>query len=117
VYEGVVMAYIGSMDYPDLVAEMADFLLRLNQSRWVICLGAFEDKLVLSVRTRNSEDDAGLFVQALVGGKGRAGGHGFTAGGQIRLIGEDPRQAARQLCQRALEILRITPDAVGQPLI
>jgi nanoRNase/pAp phosphatase (c-di-AMP/oligoRNAs hydrolase) len=49
VYHNVVMAYIGQMDYPDLVAEMADLLLRLEGIRWAICMGAYQGELVLGL--------------------------------------------------------------------
>lgn len=63
------------MQYPDLTADMADLLLRVQDCRWAICLGVYKDTLFLSVRTRNKRG-AGQLVQAVVGDRGTAGGHG-----------------------------------------
>jgi nanoRNase/pAp phosphatase (c-di-AMP/oligoRNAs hydrolase) len=116
VYDGVVIAYVGPMDYPDLTAEMADLLLRLERSQWVICMGVYKDVLTISVRTRN-RGGAGQLVQKIVGDRGTAGGHGVMAGGQIPLKGEDPEQMAQQLGQRVLQHLRVTSGVMGKPLI
>ena len=39
IYDRVVIAFLGPVDYPDLGAEMADILLRLRGIRWVVCIG------------------------------------------------------------------------------
>jgi nanoRNase/pAp phosphatase (c-di-AMP/oligoRNAs hydrolase) len=53
VFDGVVVAYVGLMAYPDLAAEMARLLLRLEKSRRVVCMGVHRDVLILSVRTQS----------------------------------------------------------------
>jgi len=117
VYDGVVVSYIGLMRHPDLAAEMADILLRLEGTRWVICMGVYKDHLILAVRTRSRRVKAGQLAQAIVGGRGTAGGHGTMAGGQIALKGEEPGRMARQIGQRALEYLQVGPDMTGRLLI
>jgi nanoRNase/pAp phosphatase (c-di-AMP/oligoRNAs hydrolase) len=118
VHNGIVTAYLGPMDYPDLAAEMADILSRLQQSKWVICMGVLQGVLFLAVRTRSLEAGAGHLVQAIVGRDGTAGGHGPSAGGQVPLQGRDPEQVARQLSERALRVLRAAPESMpGEPLI
>ncbi|UCC88192.1 MAG: DHH family phosphoesterase [Anaerolineales bacterium] len=116
VYENVVIAYVGPVDYPDLAAEMADILLRLRGIRWVVCIGAYKDLLTVSVRTLNQRG-AGQLVQDIIGDRGTAGGHGAMAGGQIPLKGEDPDQVALHLGQRALQQLRVAPGVTGKPFI
>jgi nanoRNase/pAp phosphatase (c-di-AMP/oligoRNAs hydrolase) len=116
IYNDVVVSYIGLMNYPDLTAEIADFLLRIEGSRWVICLGMYEDRLILSVRTQYRRG-AGQLVQAIIGERGVAGGHGAMAGGQIVLQNEDPAQLAQELSQRALSYLNVLPEEEGQLLI
>jgi nanoRNase/pAp phosphatase (c-di-AMP/oligoRNAs hydrolase) len=117
VYKGVVIGYLGLLDYPDLTAEMADHLLRLERAQWVICIGLYDENLVLSVRTRSRRDAAEELVLAMVGEDGAAGGHGTMAGGQVPLGGRDPEQAAHQLGQCALHYLGVPSDIAGQPLI
>ena len=117
-HDGIVTAYLGPMDYPDLAAEMADILSRLQQSRWVICMGVHEGVLFVAVRTRSLDFGAGQLVRAVVRTDGTAGGHGPMAGGQIPLQGRDPQHLAQQLGERALRVLKAAPEAVqGEPLI
>jgi nanoRNase/pAp phosphatase (c-di-AMP/oligoRNAs hydrolase) len=112
----VVVSYLGIMHYPGLAAEMADLLLRLEGIEWVICLGAFGDELILSVR--NSEEaGADRVVQGIVRDRGTAGGHGAMAGGQVPLQDSDPAPIARELIRQALSCLGLSPDTEGQPLV
>jgi len=115
-YDGVLIAYIGQMAYPDLAAEIADLLLRLEGTRWVICIGVHRDELILSVRTRGRQEGAGKLAQHLVGEQGTAGGHGTMAAGHLPLNGEDPAQVAAQISQRALRYLKVSPEREGKPL-
>ncbi len=117
VYEGVVVSFVGAMNRPDLAAEMADLFMRLQGSRWVICMGTYRGDLILAVRTRNRRGGAGQLARNIVGSQGTAGGHGIMAGGQMQLGTRQPEGLARELAQRALEYLKVPPQAVGKPLI
>jgi nanoRNase/pAp phosphatase (c-di-AMP/oligoRNAs hydrolase) len=117
VYDGVVISYVGPMGHPDLAAEMADILLRLRGTRWVICMGIYKEHLIWAVRTRSQRGNAGQLVQYIVSNRGTAGGHGAMAGGQMPLEGEDPQRLARQFSRRALQYLKVAPGIVGEPLI
>ena len=116
-YDGLIFAYIGVLSYPDLAAEMADVLLRLEKVQWVICVGVYEEALILSVRTRGQAHTAEELVQAIVAREGSAGGHGTMAGGQIPLVDRDAEQMASLLSWRALQHLGIPPELAGEPLI
>ena len=109
IYDHLLVSYVGAMSYPDLVAEMADLLLRLEGIRWVLCMGVHDDTLILSVRTRLVHGAAGL-IRHIVGPQGTAGGHGALAGGQIPLNGAAPGPLARKVVQRALYHLEIEAD-------
>ncbi len=115
-YDGLAISYAGPLDYPDMVAEMADFLLRMEGGQWILCMGVYQDQLILSVRTHHQRG-AGEMVQTIVGNRGVAGGHGAMAGGQVPLNGENPEQLAHTFNQRALEYLEILPEAEGVPLM
>jgi nanoRNase/pAp phosphatase (c-di-AMP/oligoRNAs hydrolase) len=116
-YDGTVVAYIGPMDYPDMAAEMADLLLRLEGAYWVICMGAYRNTLIISVRSRRRRLRAEELVQAIVGGEGSAGGHGVMASGQIPLGDRDPAVVAEELRRRALAILQVSADEPGEALV
>jgi nanoRNase/pAp phosphatase (c-di-AMP/oligoRNAs hydrolase) len=117
VYGEVVISYVGPMQRPDLAAEMADLLLRLQGVRWAICMGRYDKELVLAVRSRAGRVGAGKLVQAIVPSHGLAGGHGVMAAGQVALRGEDPEQLAHELAQRALAYLNIKTGGEGTPLL
>ena len=117
VYDGIVIAYVGLMAYPDLTAEMARLLQRLERSRWIICMGVYENVLILSVRTQSPADRSEDLVQAIVGDEGTAGGHGPSAGGQIPLKGRDPEQGVDVLRERVLRVLRVPPQVRGERLV
>lgn len=73
----------------DIVAEMADFLLRAEGVETVFGMASCGGTHVLSMRTDNESLSAGTTLQAIVGELGHAGGHGRIAGGQISLIPGD----------------------------
>jgi nanoRNase/pAp phosphatase (c-di-AMP/oligoRNAs hydrolase) len=115
VYGRSVVAYLGEMQRPDLAAEMADVLIRLESARAALCCGVFDNQLQVSLRTEPTGQDAGLMLQKIIGDEGKAGGHGTVAGGQVFL---DERQAdlvAAEIEKRFLELMG--EKVVGKPLI
>lgn len=117
VYEGVVISYLGQTGYPDLTAEIADLLLRLEGIQWVVCMGVYEQELYVSVRARSEDADAEKLAQTIIGELGSAGGRNTLAGGQVHLDGKDPAEVSETIRQRALEQLNIPPDAAGEALV
>lgn len=117
VYEDVLFAYIGRMEYPDLAAEIADWLLRLEGVRWVVCVGAYQQNLNVAVRSRHRRGGAGKLALSVIGDQGTAGGHGITAGGQVRLDGRDPEEVARQVNRAVLSYFGIPPDEDGRSIL
>jgi nanoRNase/pAp phosphatase (c-di-AMP/oligoRNAs hydrolase) len=104
------------MERPDLTAEMADLFLRLRGIEWVMCMGVYEDEMVLSVRT-NSQQGAGQLIQSIVGDLGSAGGHGSMSAGQIPLDGQNPEVLSHRLKDRTLKYLQLEADILGEKLI
>ena len=117
VYGDTIFAYIGKTEYPDMAAEMADLLLRIEQIRWAICMNTFENQMIISVRTQNPNGGADDLVKHIAKGIGSAGGHGMMAGGQIRLNRQDPVQLAGLLLKKTLSYLNLPQDFEGQPLV
>jgi nanoRNase/pAp phosphatase (c-di-AMP/oligoRNAs hydrolase) len=115
-YDHFLVSYLGQLSYPDLVAEMADLLLRLEGIRWVFCIGVHDGVLMLSVRTRLAQGAARL-IRYVVGPQGTAGGHGSLAGGQIPLDGQDADKLARTVIQRALYHLGLDSRGEGERLV
>lgn len=115
--ERVVIAHIGSTSYPDMAAEVADELLRVENCQWVICSNIYNHMLILSVRTHLAEGDADQVVRAAVGIDGTAGGHGMMAGGQINIHDKDIDQLISEINERTLRFLDVPAGTVGKPLI
>jgi nanoRNase/pAp phosphatase (c-di-AMP/oligoRNAs hydrolase) len=74
---------VGALDYPDLVAEVADLMLPYEKAHWVVCVGQHQRTVYLSVRTDLADATAGSLIRRVVGARGAAGGHGMIAGGRL----------------------------------
>lgn len=116
-YEDILFSYIGQMGYPDLGAEIADLLLRLEGAKWVICAGVFQDELILAIRSRATRRGAGYLAREIVGIIGQAGGHGNMAAGHIPLDGADPQKLVDELFHKALGMVKGKRVVEGMPLI
>jgi len=115
----VVISYLGKLDYPDLVAELADFYLRLDGARWSFCIGRFKDDVLISIRTSLPDAAAGELLRRVVGGDGAAGGHGMTAGARVPvadLSAEDARLRVEELVNRFIKELGVE-DETGASLL
>ena len=110
VYDRSVVANLGLMHRPDLPAEMADLLIRLDKARAVLCLGIHEQTLYLSIRTKPLGQDAGLLVQEIVSPPGKAGGHGTMAGGQIPVDDQDADSLESEIIGRFLQVMEDTGE-------
>jgi nanoRNase/pAp phosphatase (c-di-AMP/oligoRNAs hydrolase) len=116
-HDGIAVTDLGSMNYPDLAAEVADQLSRLQEARWVICLGTFRENLILAVRSRSQRHGAGQLARVMVGDRGTAGGHGAYAGGQIPLGEDRPEHLKQLLVGRALDFLGVGREVAPRPLL
>ena len=110
VYSQSVVADLGTMHRPDLAAELADLLIRLDSARAVLCLGVHEKTLHLSIRTEPMGVDAGLLVQKIIVAPGKAGGHGTMAGGQVPLDGQPVSHLKNELARRFLKVMGETGE-------
>lgn len=119
IYHDVLVFNLYEIDNPDIVAEMADFLLRMDGISIVLGMGRFDDTVILSLRTQTHDIMAGEVIRKVVDGLGTAGGHHKTAGGQIRpMLGNAAlqRELETTLTRRLLETLGHKP-ARGRKLI
>jgi nanoRNase/pAp phosphatase (c-di-AMP/oligoRNAs hydrolase) len=96
VYKNIIGTRLGSIGNPDMVAEMADFLLRHERMSWSIVTGLHQDKLIVSLRASNPRARAGRTIRRLVEVLGgTAGGHNMVAGGQLSCKGKSTREIAQ----------------------
>ncbi|HEY0712458.1 MAG TPA: DHH family phosphoesterase [Polyangia bacterium] len=111
VFGNVVIADLGELSYPDLVAEIADLLLGFDKAKFVLCGGRFGSKAFLSLRTDASESRAGTLMREIINTHGAAGGHGTMAGGRLHEPVNDDAQMAAAFARIAERLL----SAVGAP--
>ncbi len=129
-YRSLVITELGRTTYPDMVAEIADRLIRINDIEWSVCFGWHEGRVNLSVRTVHPTMDAGALVKTALLDEGIGGGHDTMAAGRVQLaidteqaylavverlwlrflvaLDEDPHTAKRLVTEPSLE-LRVLP--------
>jgi len=84
-YDDALFADAGELPIPDAAAEIADWLLRLDEVNWALCWGTYKVRLLFSLRSRLIGARCGERAARIVEGWGTAGGHGSMAGGQVVL--------------------------------
>ena len=82
---GLVVVHLGQIKHPDLVSEIADFILGSNVATRALCTGRYLDKLHVSFRTRQAKDDAPKILRNTVDDPRNAGGHDRIAGGTFKV--------------------------------
>jgi nanoRNase/pAp phosphatase (c-di-AMP/oligoRNAs hydrolase) len=100
-YDGVTLCSLGRTASGEMVAEVADLLLRMEGTRAVFCGGLVGSTYHVSVRTELGIDAWSLIRASMEGEKGSCGGHGSVAGGSIQLDSGDIRVVRR--LERRLE--------------
>ncbi len=85
VYDTCIITSLDEVAIPDMVGEVADLLLRDDTANWTLCYGRYEQKMLLSMRTSQTEKTAEKIMQSVVARRGTGGGHASMAGGQIPL--------------------------------
>ena len=98
---GLVLCHLGKVNNPDMVSQMADFLLSYRSAKWVLSTGRYRHKLHVSLRTVTMDFPAGQLLRACVPNPEEAGGHGNIAGGSFRIHPCNERQFRR--AERQLE--------------
>jgi nanoRNase/pAp phosphatase (c-di-AMP/oligoRNAs hydrolase) len=114
-----VVTGLGEIESADVLGEVADLLLRNEESTWALCLGVCKGTLWISLRTSDTGVNAGAFMRRTVGRDGTGGGHNASAGGQIPLE-EDSWLARRKAEERVVQrFLRLAGESErrGQALI
>jgi len=118
IYDRAVISVLGEVRYPDMVAEVADFLLRLDEAEWAAAIGYYEGALHVSLRTTQRDGNAGELLQRVIGSD-HAGGHDMIAGGRI-LVAKDAVSwekaavAVKERLLKSLDMSNCTPkDLVG----
>jgi nanoRNase/pAp phosphatase (c-di-AMP/oligoRNAs hydrolase) len=100
-YDGLTLCSLGRTTSAEMVAEVADLLLRMEGVRAVFCGGLIGQSYYVSVRTEVGGDAWGLIKAGMETEDGSCGGHGSVAGGSITIDCADSRTLRR--LERRLE--------------
>lgn len=114
-YGDAVVTTLPSLPYPDAVAEISDFLLRMEKTRWSICMGPYRSHLHVSIRATDPDAGAGRLLATLLP-EGMGGGHDMIAGGKVKLPRGKKKETIAQLVQQILEAIG-KKTARPQPLV
>lgn len=87
VVDHAIITHLGRVENPDMIAEVADLLIRDDLTDWVMASGYTHNRLTISLRTSQEELPADKVIRALVARRGTGGGHPSYAGGQISIEG------------------------------
>lgn len=85
VIDNAIVCCLGHTENADMIAEVADLLLRDDSTNWVMVCGVSAGKFLISLRTSQEQLSAEKVIHSLVARKGTGGGHPSYAGGQIIL--------------------------------
>jgi nanoRNase/pAp phosphatase (c-di-AMP/oligoRNAs hydrolase) len=117
----LIVSHLGEVDNPDLVAQMADFLMACEGTKWTFCTGRHGENLHVSLRTSIPEGGAGLVLRDIFNHPRHAGGHGQIAGGRFRVgrgqSEEAWEKAEAMLAERLVNRLHLRSNTQFQPLI
>jgi len=107
----LIVSHLGHVESPDLVAQIADFLLSCKGVYWSFCTGRYGEHLHVSLRVANPSGMAGEILRDIFSNRGQAGGHGAIAGGKLRIGPHDDEHlwegTEQLLAQRLVKRLRI----------
>jgi hypothetical protein len=95
---------------PEAVAEVADWLLRLEGQTWSLAGGACDGLYQVSLRTDQAGADAYPMLLAILDGLGSCGGHGRMAGGQVPLADQPLDELRARIAARALEYFQLQAE-------
>ncbi len=118
--KGVLISDLGVIMDPDMVAIVADFLVRTDGVRWVLVLGEKDHEVFFSLRTAgHHKGSADRVARDLIRGTGggSAGGHETIAGGRVELASPQSRmEVTKKLKERLLKGLGCDV-AKGMPFV
>ncbi|MDA1277094.1 MAG: DHH family phosphoesterase [Verrucomicrobia bacterium] len=85
VYRHLIVAHLGNIANPDLVSQMAEFLLTYDRIKWAFCTGRYKGRLHASLRTSVQDTHAGEILRDIFENRKEAGGHKAIAGGSFKV--------------------------------
>ncbi|NPV05164.1 MAG: bifunctional oligoribonuclease/PAP phosphatase NrnA [Syntrophaceae bacterium] len=97
-YRDAVILNLGHVEHLEIIAEMADLIVRTEGVKWVLSMGEFVGDVYFSLRTKRRRGSADRIAQKMVADLGTGGGHEMMAGGKVP-AGEKPRHTFEELTE------------------
>jgi len=120
-YGRVSWTHLNNVEQPEIVAELADLLVRMERITWAFCTAFHRERLLISLRSELPDPRCGLLLHRLIPpGKGSAGGHGQCAAGYMDIAGvsdEDRVKMKDELVARVVAAIAGRPAEAPRPLV
>jgi nanoRNase/pAp phosphatase (c-di-AMP/oligoRNAs hydrolase) len=117
-YRRLLVSHLGLVETPDLVSQVAEFLLACRRISWCLVTGRYRGRLHASLRTTDPDAAAGEVLRDAFGNPRHAGGHGPIGGGSCRVAAdaspETWQEREQWLQSRLLKRLRIPAATESQ---
>jgi len=97
-YRDAVTLNLGHVEHLEIIAEMADLIVRTEGVKWVLSVGEFFGDVYFSLRTKRRRGSADRIAQKMVADLGTGGGHEMMAGGKVP-AGEKPHHTHEELTE------------------
>jgi nanoRNase/pAp phosphatase (c-di-AMP/oligoRNAs hydrolase) len=97
-YKDVVTLDLGHVEHLEIIAEMADLIVRTEGVKWVLSVGEFVGDIYFSLRTKKRRGTADRIAQRMVADLGTGGGHEMLAGGKV-FMGDKPHHSPREMTE------------------
>jgi nanoRNase/pAp phosphatase (c-di-AMP/oligoRNAs hydrolase) len=114
----LVFTHLENVGQPEIVAEIADLLMRMEGVRWSFCTANINDGVYVSMRSRQRGARCSRILRSAMGKNGSAGGHMHIAAGFFNPGAGTwaEREGRRQTFVRALvrKIVRSAPEDPDQ---
>lgn len=99
VYRRLLVSHLGFVENPDLVSQMAEFLLTYEKVQWSFCTGRYRGRIYVSLRTSMANVHAGDILRSIFENPKNAGGHAAIAGGSLKIAGQPTEELWQEMEQ------------------
>ena len=109
--------YLGPVENPDILVNIADLFMRVYEIRWVAVAGLYEDLLVIIFRSDGISRDVGKYAAQIFGEIGSAGGHKSMARAEIPLAALEGKEAELFVWQKMACSRKRRPSATEKAAV
>jgi nanoRNase/pAp phosphatase (c-di-AMP/oligoRNAs hydrolase) len=117
-WENLAWTHLKLTEYPEIIAEIADLLLRMEGMKWSFCTANMNGHLFVSLRSSARGARCSRILRSAIAGDGSAGGHHRMAAGFVDMkdLSEVDRENRRLAFTKALirRILKKTSEQVDE---